>query len=111
VFLGLAIWIASLGSLWGMEVRSCFTPSEQCAPAIETELGNARKEILVAMYTFTSRELALALYRRQALPLGKARELAQMTHWQFEELLGQRQIPRQYSEEDLEEDIRYARGR
>ena len=61
VFLGLAIWIASLGSLWGMEVRSCFTPSEQCAPAIETELGNARKEILVAMYTFTSRELALAL--------------------------------------------------
>ncbi len=56
------------------------------------------------------RELALALYQRQALPLGKARELAQMTRWEFEELLGQRQIPRQYSEEDLEEDIRYARG-
>ena len=57
------------------------------------------------------RELALALYQRQALPFGKARELAQMTRWEFEELLGQRQIPRQYSEEDLEEDIRYARGR
>lgn len=60
-FLGLAIWIASLGISWGMEVRSCFTPSEHCAPAIENELGHARKEILVAMYTFTSRELALAL--------------------------------------------------
>jgi phosphatidylserine/phosphatidylglycerophosphate/cardiolipin synthase-like enzyme len=44
-----------------MEVRSCFTPSEHCAPAIEIELGNAKKEILVAMYAFTSRELALAL--------------------------------------------------
>ncbi|MBI4526976.1 MAG: UPF0175 family protein [Deltaproteobacteria bacterium] len=27
---------------------------------------------------------------------GKARELAQMTRWEFEELLGQRQISRQY---------------
>jgi predicted HTH domain antitoxin len=52
------------------------------------------------------RELALALYQRQALPFGKARELAQMTRWEFEELLGQRQILRQYSEEDFEEDIR-----
>lgn len=57
------------------------------------------------------RELALALYQRQALPLGKARALAQMTHWEFEAWLGQRQIVRQYSDEDLEEDIRYARGR
>ena len=56
-------------------------------------------------------ELALALYQRQALSSGKARELAQATRWEFEELLGQRQIPRRYSEEDLEEDIRYARGR
>ena len=56
-------------------------------------------------------ELALALYQRQALSSGKARELAQTTRWEFEELLGQRQIPRQYSEEDLEEDLRYARGR
>jgi predicted HTH domain antitoxin len=56
------------------------------------------------------RELAVALYRRQALPFGKSRALAQMTRWEFEELLGQRQIPRQYSEEDLEEDIWYGRG-
>jgi predicted HTH domain antitoxin len=54
------------------------------------------------------RELALALYRRGVLSLGKARLLAQMTKWQFEEFLGQRQIPRHYTEEDLEEDIRYA---
>jgi len=56
------------------------------------------------------RELALALYQRRVLSLGKARLLAQMTRWEFEELLGQRQILRHYTEADLEEDIRYARG-
>ncbi len=57
------------------------------------------------------KELALALYQRQVLSLGKARELAQMTYWEFEELLGRRKISRHYSEEDLQEDLRYAWGR
>ena len=56
------------------------------------------------------KELAIALYQRGALSLGKARALADMTYWQFEDLLGQRRIPRHYGEEDLEEDIRYALG-
>jgi predicted HTH domain antitoxin len=55
-------------------------------------------------------ELALALYRRGALPLGKARLLARMTRWEFEDALGQREIPRHYTETDLEEDISYALG-
>ena len=56
------------------------------------------------------KELALALYQRGALSLGKARLLARMTKWEFEELLGQRKIPRHYTDVDLEEDIRYARS-
>ena len=76
---------------------------EDVQQALRFPPGDIEKEL--------RRELALALYQRQALPLGKARELAQMTHWEFEELLGHRQIQRQYSEEDLEEDIRYARSR
>ncbi len=56
-------------------------------------------------------ELALALYQRQVLSLGKARELAQVTRWEFEELLGRRQVPRHYTAEDLQEDLRYARSR
>ena len=56
------------------------------------------------------KELALALYRRGILSLGKARLLAEMTRWQFDELLGQRKIPRHYTEENLEEDIRYGLG-
>ena len=57
------------------------------------------------------KELAVALYRREVLPLGKARLLAQMTRWQFEELLAERRVPRHYTESDLEDDIRYARSR
>jgi predicted HTH domain antitoxin len=56
------------------------------------------------------KELALALYRRGALSLGKARTLAHMNLWQFEQLLGERRIPRHYTEEDLGEDLRYAQG-
>ena len=56
------------------------------------------------------KELALALYQRGVLSLGKARVLAQLTRWEFEELLGQRKILRHYTDADLEEDIRYAFG-
>jgi predicted HTH domain antitoxin len=56
------------------------------------------------------KELALALYQRGALSLGKARVLAQMTCWEFEELLGQRKVVRHYTHLDLEEDIQYALG-
>ena len=56
------------------------------------------------------KELAIALYRRGILSLGKARIIAQMTRWEFEELLGARRTPRHYSESDLEDDIRYAAG-
>jgi len=56
------------------------------------------------------KELALALYQRGVLSLGKARLLARMTRWQFEELLGKRRIARHYTTEDLQEDIRYGLG-
>lgn len=57
------------------------------------------------------KELALGLYQRGVLPLGKARLLARMTRWEFEELLGQRRILRHYTDIDLEEDIDYGLGR
>ncbi len=56
------------------------------------------------------KELALALYQRGVLSSGKASVLAGMGRWEFEELLGQRQIRRHYTEENLEEDIEYARS-
>jgi len=56
------------------------------------------------------KELALALYGRGVLSVGKARLLAQMTRWEFEDLLGERKITRHYTEADLEEDIQYGLG-
>ena len=55
-------------------------------------------------------ELAIALYAQGVLSLGKAAELAEMSRLLFGELVGQRGIARQYSEEDLAQDISYARG-
>jgi len=56
------------------------------------------------------KELALALYQRGVLSSGKACTLVGITRWAFEEILGQRQIRRHYSEKNLEEDIEYARS-
>ena len=53
------------------------------------------------------KELAVALYQRGALAFGKARVLAQITRWEFDVLLGERKIPRHYTEADLEDDISY----
>ena len=55
-------------------------------------------------------ELALALYARETLSFGKARELAGMSKYAFGQLLGRRGVLRHYGREELEDDITYARG-
>jgi predicted HTH domain antitoxin len=55
-------------------------------------------------------ELALALYQRGILSVSKARTLAHLPRWEFEELLGQRRIPRHYTETELAEDVHYAQS-
>lgn len=55
-------------------------------------------------------ELAVALYARGILSFGKARELAGLSKYQFGLLLGQRNVPRHYSSEDMRDDVTYARG-
>ena len=54
------------------------------------------------------RQLAVALYQRGILSSGKAAALAEMSRWEWEELLGARKIPRHYADEDLDRDIAYA---
>ena len=55
-------------------------------------------------------ELACSLYDRGVLSFGKARELAELSKREFGELLGERGIERHYTDEELDEDIEYARG-
>ncbi|MFW5946816.1 MAG: UPF0175 family protein [Candidatus Natronoplasma sp.] len=56
-------------------------------------------------------ELALALYQRGVISLGKARKLAEMGKWEFIDELKKRKIERHYTERELEEDIGFAEGR
>ena len=55
-------------------------------------------------------ELALSLYAQGILGFGKSCELAEMSQMEFGILLGQRGIPRQYDDQDIQDDIAYARG-
>jgi predicted HTH domain antitoxin len=50
-------------------------------------------------------ELAIRLYQKGILSFGKARELSQLSKWEFHELLGQENIDRSYDLEDLETDL------
>jgi len=54
------------------------------------------------------KERAVTLYARQLLPLGKARQLAGLSRRDFEALLGERRVPRDYTDADLDDDLDYA---
>lgn len=55
-------------------------------------------------------ELALSLYHRGIITSIQACRLSGLDRFQFEELLWKRNIPIHYSEEDLDQDIKYATG-
>ena len=65
------------------------------APEIEPRLRN---------------ELAVALYAQGILPFGKAAELAELSRFAFADLVAQRNIARHYTEDDVAQDLKYARG-
>ena len=53
-------------------------------------------------------ELAIALYTQNLLTSGNASALAELTRSEWEAALGKRQVPRHYSDADLNEDLAYA---
>ena len=54
-------------------------------------------------------ELAVSLYREEYLSFGKARELAGLSKAEFHRLLGEREVERHYTEDDLALDVEHAR--
>ena len=50
-------------------------------------------------------ELAVHLYSQGRLAIGKARELAGMTLWEFRQVPGARRIPPHYDVEEFREDL------
>lgn len=56
------------------------------------------------------REIAIQLYARKIFTFGQARRLANLSVWEFQQLLGQHQIERHHSETELAEDINAVRA-
>jgi predicted HTH domain antitoxin len=61
--------------------------------------------------TVLRQELAVQLYAQHLLSFGKARQLAELSKWEFAELLGRRGIERHYNEQSLREDMEFADDR
>lgn len=57
------------------------------------------------------RRATIALYAQELLSFGKACELAQMSKYEFGQLLGQRRVTRHYTQEELEDDLSYVSGK
>ena len=55
------------------------------------------------------RDLAVFLFQQGKLSFGKAREMAGMTAWAFQQLLGSRGIAVHYDVEEYEEDLQTLR--
>jgi len=56
------LWILSAAPLAAeMVVQACFSPAGKCSALIIREIQQAKKELLVAVYAFTSDELAAAV--------------------------------------------------
>jgi predicted HTH domain antitoxin len=52
------------------------------------------------------KELAVRLYSKGLLTFGKARQLAEMTRWDFHDLISEEVICRRYGVEELEDDLK-----
>ncbi|MCK4761502.1 MAG: UPF0175 family protein [Candidatus Aminicenantes bacterium] len=53
-------------------------------------------------------DIAASLYKQGILSFGKARQLCEMSKWEFQRELGIRKIERHYEEKSLLEDIDFA---
>ena len=47
----------------GMAVQACFSPVGRCSSHVVREIGQAQREVLVAVYAFTNGDLAWALVK------------------------------------------------
>jgi predicted HTH domain antitoxin len=75
---------------------------DEIVESLKIPLPEVKKELI--------KELALALYARWALSMGKARQMAGLTKREFLNELTSRKIKRHYTTQDLSEDAAYAQS-
>jgi predicted HTH domain antitoxin len=74
---------------------------------IEDDIIQALKAPELKAEEVMRQHLAASLYAERLLSLGKAAQLARMSLWDFEALLTLKKIPRDYTSEELERDLRF----
>ncbi|MGO8676161.1 MAG: UPF0175 family protein [Limisphaerales bacterium] len=77
---------------------------------IPDEVVQAKHLLPSAVRLEVRREVALVLYVRGLVSVGKAVEIAEMTRQDFEGLLASRGVQRPYDDEELERDLAWAKG-
>ena len=75
--------------------------SDTVAIEIPQEVLHATRMTLADL----KRELAICLFRQGKLSFGKAREMAGVPPWSFQQLLGSRAIPVHYDVEEYQQDL------
>ena len=77
---------------------------------IKDEIVASMKFPLPEVKKELTKELALALYARWALSMGKSRQMTGLTKREFLDELAVRGIKRHYTQQDLWEDVAYAQS-
>lgn len=62
-------------------------------------------ELIEQGETAVLQQIAMQLYENNIFTFGQARRLLNYSVWEFQKLLGENQIVRQYDQDDLAEDI------
>ncbi|KPQ31775.1 MAG: putative small protein [Phormidium sp. OSCR] len=62
-------------------------------------------ELIEQGETAVLEKIAIQLYENQIFTFGQARRLLNYSVWEFQKLLGENHVVRQYDQEDLAEDI------
>lgn len=75
---------------------------DEIVASMKIPLPEVKKEL--------TKELALALYARWALSMGKARQMTGLTKREFLNELAFRGVKRHYMAQDLSEDVTYAQS-
>jgi predicted HTH domain antitoxin len=73
---------------------------------IASEFGVSVDEVVGQLQA----DLAVLYYGQRRVSLGRAAELSGLKRWEFEKLVAEAGIERDYSAEDLAKDLAWARG-
>ncbi|MEH2299834.1 MAG: UPF0175 family protein [Nostoc sp.] len=93
---------SAFASLFYVESQTLFLVMSQFVSSINLQLS---LDSISQGEQASRQEIALQLYDQNIFTFGQARRLANLSVWEFQQLLGQQKIPRHYTEIDLADDI------